>query len=362
VILFCGIPDEPPLAMAIAEAERQEVPHVILNQHEATFCGMRLEAAAGVLAGELILQNRGWPLGAFTSVYSRLTDWQSLPDLQRADTRTRRRVQMFHQLLSEWLELGGMHVVNRLAPTTTNMSKPYQAQIITREGFLTPITLVTNDPEEAQRFVREHGRVIYKSASGVRSIVREVSTADLGRLEQVKCLPTQFQAFVSGTNIRVHVIGEEVFASQVETAAVDYRYAGRDSVEVSLAATELPEDVASRCRRLSQRLELPFCGIDLKRTEEGNYYCFEVNPSPAYSYYEQQTGQPIAAALVKYLASFDRRPGAGRGASDEPNCGKLVRTSRSGGGSDRGEPAGVGDGVAASEGEPCRAAVPQLDA
>jgi len=30
---------------------------------------------------------------------------------------------------------------------------------------------------------------------------------------------------------------------------------------------------------------------------------FEVNPSPAYSYYEANTEQPIAASLARYLAA-----------------------------------------------------------
>ena len=49
-------------------------------------------------------------------------------------------------------------------------------------------------------------------------------------------------------------------------------------------------------------LDLPLCGIDLKRAVDGTFFCFEVNPSPAYSYYQDQTGQPIADALVDYLA------------------------------------------------------------
>ena len=50
-------------------------------------------------------------------------------------------------------------------------------------------------------------------------------------------------------------------------------------------------------------LNLPLCGIDLKVTPEGIYYCFEVNPSPAYTYYEEQTGQPIAQAIIDYMTN-----------------------------------------------------------
>jgi hypothetical protein len=38
-------------------------------------------------------------------------------------------------------------------------------------------------------------------------------------------------------------------------------------------------------------------------TPNGDAYCLEVNPSPAFSYYEDSTGQPIAAALAAYLAA-----------------------------------------------------------
>ena len=40
----------------------------------------------------------------------------------------------------------------------------------------------------------------------------------------------------------------------------------------------------------------------LKITPENYVYCFEVNPSPAFSYYESQTGQPISCAVADYLS------------------------------------------------------------
>jgi hypothetical protein len=49
-------------------------------------------------------------------------------------------------------------------------------------------------------------------------------------------------------------------------------------------------------------LGLRFSGIDLRALESGEVVCFEVNPCPAYAYYEGHTGQPIAAALARHLA------------------------------------------------------------
>jgi hypothetical protein len=84
--------------------------------------------------------------------------------------------------------------------------------------------------------------------------------------------------------------------------ADDYRYGGRQGFDVELKAYALPDDCAARCRALAASLDLPVAGIDLRRTVEGEWYCFEVNPSPAFSYYESATHQPIAEAIAALLA------------------------------------------------------------
>ena len=62
-------------------------------------------------------------------------------------------------------------------------------------------------------------------------------------------------------------------------------------------------DLGERCVRLAASLGLEFSGIDLRITPDGEAVCFEVNPSPAFSYYEQAAGVPIAAALARRLAA-----------------------------------------------------------
>jgi glutathione synthase/RimK-type ligase-like ATP-grasp enzyme len=133
--------------------------------------------------------------------------------------------------------------------------------------------------------------------------VKILSAVKLNELWRIRHLPTQFQAFVPGTNVRVHVVGEDLYATKIMTEAVDYRYAGEEGLEVKMVSMNLPEETAVACLNLSRMLNLPLCGIDLKLTPEGEYYCFEVNPSPAYSYYQENSGQDIATAIVKYLMS-----------------------------------------------------------
>ena len=306
MILLCGIASEPPVALAIEAATRRGLDHVVFHQRDAQFYDIVLDHQNGQIAGHLRIHEKEYPLEQFTGVYTRLIENTALPENQPRgcvppDPARVAKSAFLHQTLSDWMELAECRVVNRVVAMSSNVSKPYQAQVIS-EFFHTPPTLVTNEPDDAREFFRAHKRVIYKSISSIRSIVREWSPADDRNIGKIRALPTQFQAFIPGTNVRVHVVGNAVFATEITTPAVDYRYATRDGLDVEMRAVELPPDIRQKCVDLSVQLQLPFCGIDLKRTEQGAYYCFEVNPSPAYSYYQQYTEQPIADALVEYLA------------------------------------------------------------
>jgi glutathione synthase/RimK-type ligase-like ATP-grasp enzyme len=192
-------------------------------------------------------------------------------------------------------------VVNRIGGGMSNNSKPYQALLLRRAGFKVPATLVTSDPAAACAFQAEHGEVIYKSASGIRSIVRRLGPAQFARLALLSNGPAQFQAFVPGRNVRVHTVGDVVFATRIDTDAVDYRYAHLDGLDVVMTPVTLPAAVKTACLRAARELGLLFAGIDLKETPDGEYVCFEINPCPGFTYYERHTGQPISAALADLL-------------------------------------------------------------
>jgi glutathione synthase/RimK-type ligase-like ATP-grasp enzyme len=192
-------------------------------------------------------------------------------------------------------------VVNRVGGGMSNNSKPYQSLLLRRAGLEVPATLVTSDPEAARAFHAEYGDVIYKSASGIRSIVRRLGPDQLARLAFLRDGPAQFQAFVPGRNVRVHTVGNAVFATLIESEAVDYRYASRDGLDVAMTPMTLPAAIEDACLRVARDLDLLFAGIDLKQTPHGDFVCFEVNPCPGFIYYERHTGQPISTALADLL-------------------------------------------------------------
>jgi len=147
--------------------------------------------------------------------------------------------------------------------------------------------------------------IIFKSSSWIRSIVKELNSYTQNSISRVRYLPTQFQKKLIGTNIRVHVVGNDVFATKIKSPVVDYRYSATEGMNTILESHLLPDEINTRCINLSKQLNLPLCGIDLFLTNEGEYYCFEVNPSPGYSYYQENTGQDIASSIVHFLEFGD---------------------------------------------------------
>lgn len=314
MILLCGIPSEPPVELAAQAAAEAGIAFQVLNQREIDGWKLELEFD-GRLAGVLRGPAGDLGLDEIDGIYARLVEPRTLPDVGHPpDPAKLEAAEALYQPFTEWLEVAGCRVANRLGASTSNVSKPYQAQAIRSIGFEVPATIVSNDLEEVRRFIAEHRQVVYKSTSSARSIVRRLAPSRLSDLGLVRHLPTQFQELVPGIDVRVHVVGGATFATEIRSPGTDYRYAGRDGQRVRMAPCELPPEVEGRCRSLGEALDLPFCGIDLRRTPEDRWFCFEANPSPAYSYFEQQTGQPIGRALVEYLAgSGERRSDDGAG-------------------------------------------------
>jgi glutathione synthase/RimK-type ligase-like ATP-grasp enzyme len=124
---------------------------------------------------------------------------------------------------------------------------------------------------------------------------------DLDRLNRVRFCPVQFQEYVPGVDLRVHTIGNRVFAHEIVSDATDYRYASRERASRSMRAAEIPDEIAERCLRLASELGLIMSGVDLRRSYDGEYYCFEINPTPGFYFFEQYTGQRISDALIDLL-------------------------------------------------------------
>jgi hypothetical protein len=183
----------------------------------------------------------------------------------------------------------------------SNWSKPLQMSKISREysdGTVRGIeTLVSNS---AKTPCSEGEPLVVKSISGWRSIVVESGDPQLRFVSSsVQAHPVQYQKLVAGTNVRVHLVGKDVFACSVQSASLDYRY----GPDVGYEATCLPKPVAEWCKRVASAEGLRFAGIDLMRAHD-SYMCLEINPMPGYESFEQKAfadTSPISNSLMREL-------------------------------------------------------------
>lgn len=304
MVLLCGIPTDSPFEMIGDALEEKNIPFLTLSQLDYEPLYISYQVAAGKITGELGIRNRSYALDEITGVYNRMTDVQLLQDYKKmpADRTQQTQVLQAHQTLSNWISISTARVLNPNRAMASNSSKPYQMMLIEQYGFKTPRSIITNRPEVVLAFRRQWGQLIYKSASGVRSIVQEFGEKAEKQLKAIIACPTLFQQLVAGTNIRVHVVGNQLFATKITTDTIDYRYAHKYGGQTRLETYELPETIQQQCFALSRGLQLALVGIDLLLTPDNEYYCFEANPSPGFSYFEHHTGQPIAAAIAGYLA------------------------------------------------------------
>jgi glutathione synthase/RimK-type ligase-like ATP-grasp enzyme len=298
-ILLWGLASDPPI-IAVAEALRQTGASVtVLDQQSVARTRVQLSVSRAV-AGILRIGDRSLDLATVKSIYLRPQDSREMPNIVRAGANSAAfgHALAVEDMMLSWSELTPALAVNRPSHMAANNSKPYQALRIESLGFKIPDTLITTDPAAAIQFWQQHGDIIYKSVSGIRSIVSRVTEAHRARFDDIASCPTQFQQFIAGTEYRVHVVGEQVFACQITSAADDYRYS---SEPVGMQACELPPGVAARCRALTRSMKLSVAGIDLRCTLDGNWYCFEVNAAPGFTFFERSAVQPIAAAIAQLL-------------------------------------------------------------
>ena len=302
MILLWGIPEDSPLQLVAKALERCHAKVLWLNQHECMNWRLELRVS-GRVSGILETLRRRIAFEEVKAAYLRPYDLRQLYPfdcLATHDPKLLRATQLGDALLS-WSDMTPAKVVNRPAAMASNGSKPFQSLQIEACGFAVPRTLITTDAEAAREFWSRHGKVIYKSTSSVRSIVRRLSAQHRARWKDLQWCPTQFQEYIEGTDHRVHVVGDRTFASRIVSDADDYRYACWEGRKTKVTSAQLPPELTDRCIRLAHSIGLPVAGLDLRKTPDGRWYCFEVNPSPGFSYYEEATGQPIAKAVAAYL-------------------------------------------------------------
>ena len=101
------------------------------------------------------------------------------------------------------------------------------------------------------------------------------------RLDNVQFSPVIFQQYVEASvDLRLTVVGEEVFAAAIHSQETEYKIGFRiDITNARIEATQLPAEVKAKSRALMHTLGLVYGAIDLRLTLKGGYVFLEINPA-----------------------------------------------------------------------------------
>ncbi|MDQ4096718.1 MAG: hypothetical protein M3144_02455, partial [Actinomycetota bacterium] len=166
-------------------------------------------------------------------------------------------------------DVSGTWVSEPLA-TRRAENKLVQLQAAAACGLRTPRTIVSQDPEAIRRFCAGfQNKVVIKAVRGTHvrpPITALVDERLLGEDEAMALAPAIYQEYVPGReHIRAHVFGDNVYATALESDAVDWR----PDMTTPVRAAQLPEAVECRLRGVVGHLGLEMGVIDLKVSEDG---------------------------------------------------------------------------------------------
>jgi hypothetical protein len=186
--------------------------------------------------------------------------------------------------------------------------KTFQLAAAGRAGLRLPQTLVTSDPAEARAFLAQQGRAgaVQKAVQATRTDWRQtraVGARGAAGVRDLRHAPVILQQRVPGVDVRATVVGDRLFAAEIDarrsTSPDDYRGHERSC---RFARCRLPAAVERGLRVLMAELGILYGAADFRRGADGGWYFLELNPGGQWLFVEQRTGQPISEAVAGLLA------------------------------------------------------------
>ena len=305
MILVCGIVADAMVELMCARLDDLGYEYMLFDQlHYPGRYHLSWEIGKNGLRGYLASPERKVDIAELTGVYARYVNYRGGPERSEFSQHERQMIDAEYQLsLMQLLDLLPCTVVNRVKGIdierirrSTSRSLPSWSGCGRPEPWLRPT------PIKSGRFTgcADSGSFTNRSAAYARSY--PVSATPIWRSALRACATARpsFRKWWKDTTS-----GCTPWAG---------RCLRRRSFPTS-AITATQGETAAHCRRarstfrpISPRpacavgsLGLVLSGIDLRRTPDGEYYCFEINPSPGFIFYERMTGQPISEAVAHLL-------------------------------------------------------------
>ncbi|MFF5533599.1 ATP-grasp ribosomal peptide maturase [Streptomyces cinerochromogenes] len=261
------------------------------------------------LDGTLSTPTRTAELGEARSLHYRRPSGFAHPHLDQQDARFAIS-QARYGLGGVLASLPGCLYVNHPHRIGDAEFKPAGLTAAAAVEFQVPPTLITTEPDAARAFIKRYGPAIYKPLAtsayfvdGVSNTVKvaEVALDDID--ETVAGTAHLFQQMVDKTaDVRVTVIGGEVFAVRIDSDLLDWR---TDYGRLRYTPVTPPPGVTDALYAYLARFGLVFGAFDFAVDREGRWWFLECNPSGQWYWLEPETGLPMLAAMADLL---ERKP------------------------------------------------------
>lgn len=190
--------------------------------------------------------------------------------------------------------------------------KPQQLVAATSAGLRVPRSIITNDPDEARSFAQAvNGPLICKPVLGGRlntgadrQLMVATHRVDPTTFDESIRLSAHYlqEDIPKKYEVRLVAVDGHLFAGTIvatsDKARTDWR---TDYENLEYGTTAVPEEVASAVRRFMAAYGIVFGSFDFAVTPDDEWVFFENNPAGTWSWVENRTGLPIAAAHADYL-------------------------------------------------------------
>ena len=189
--------------------------------------------------------------------------------------------------------------------------KPVQLRQAVTCGLRVPRTVVTNDPEAAQKFVSRVGQTVCKpfggagvsDEDGFQHVFTTKVTADQCANPNISRTMHILQEWVPKRyEVRLTVVDDRFFAARIDAgsdaAYVDWR---SDYHSISYSVMKTPDAIHSRVSTLLDLMGLRFAALDFAVDPDGHWWFLECNPNGQWAWIEEATGLSISGALADAL-------------------------------------------------------------
>ncbi|WP_269858735.1 ATP-grasp ribosomal peptide maturase [Streptomyces sp. RPT161] len=304
---------DPSADLVVDELSRRRVP--VMRFDMADFpksVTLTAEHDAGPWSGVLADDHRSVRLEEVRAVYYRRPALPTVAEEIPQPHRTWAEDQALAGLLGTLYALP-VPWVNRPDRDGIASHKPSQLPVAAASGLRTPRTLITMDPEAAARWCKAvDGPVICKPLmggplhypdgrrQGIPTHLIDPDTID----ESVALTAHLFQEWIPKAHeVRLTVVGTRLFAAEIHAGSdisrVDWR---SDYDALTYDTCDVPDGVRAGVLAWLDHFGLNFGAFDFAVTPAGDWVMFECNPAGEWSWIQNKTGLPIAAAVAELLA------------------------------------------------------------